>query len=307
MRNRNDNTPNRRVARRAEQYTNFPVVKEPMELMTFLMEKGSMSRNKVKALLAHRTILVDKRITTQYNFQLLPGMVVQMGRNHHLKEFKSQQLKLVYEDAYLIVVDKREGVPVVGSEKKRERTVFNILTEYVQRSGKQRRVYGVHRLDRDASGLMFFAKDERTKQNLQDNWERIVKERTYVALLEGEMEKDRGVIASWMVDDRIYFAESPVNNAGEKAVTNYTTIKRANGYSLMELELWNGRKEQIRVHMNELGHPVVGDVKSGTGNDPLGRLVLHAFRLGICHPVTGEQLRFETPYPMSFRKLVMRV
>ena len=306
MRNRN-NTPGRPIARRAEQYTNLPVVKEPIELMDFLITKGNMSRNKVKTLLTHRAILVDKKITTQYNFELLPGMVVQMSKNHHQKEFRSQQLKLVYEDAYIIVIDKREGVPAVSSERKRERTVFNILTEYVQRSGKQRRIYGVHRLDREASGLMIFAKDERTKQNLQDNWERIVMERTYVAVLEGEMEKDRGVMASWMVDDKVYFAQAPVNNASEKAVTNYSTIKRVNGYSLMELELRNGRKEQIRVHMNEMGHPVVGDVKSGVDNDPLGRLALHAFRLCLYHPVTGEPLQFETPYPISFRKLVQRM
>ena len=306
MRNRN-NTLGRPIARRAEQYTNLPVVKEPIELMDFLITKGNMSRNKVKTLLTHRAILVDKKITTQYNFELLPGMVVQMSKNHHQKEFRSQQLKLVYEDAYIIVIDKREGVPAVSSERKRERTAFNILTEYVQRSGKQRRIYGVHRLDREASGLMIFAKDERTKQNLQDNWERIVMERTYVAVLEGEMEKDRGVMASWMVDDKVYFAQAPVNNASEKAVTNYVTIKRANGYSLMELELRNGRKEQIRVHMNEMGHPVVGDVKSGVDNDPLGRLALHAFRLCLYHPVTGEPLQFETPYPISFRKLVQRM
>lgn len=306
MRNRN-NTPGRPIARRAEQYTNLPVVKEPIELMDFLITKGNMSRNKVKTLLTHRAILVDKKITTQYNFELLPGMVVQMSKNHHQKEFRSQQLKLVYEDAYIIVIDKREGVPAVSSERKRERTVFNILTEYVQRSGKQRRIYGVHRLDREASGLMIFAKDERTKQNLQDNWERIVMERTYVAVLEGEMEKDRGVMASWMVDDKVYFAQAPVNNASEKAVTNYSTIKRVNGYSLMELELRNGRKEQIRVHMNEMGHPVVGDVKSGVDNDPLGRLALHAFRLCLYHPVTGEPLQFEIPYPISFRKLVQRM
>ena len=154
---------------------------------------------------------------------------------------------------------------------------------------------------------MIFAKDERTKQNLQDNWERIVAERTYVAVLNGELEKDRGVISSWMVDGRLYFAQAAVNNTGEKAVTYYNTIKRANGYSLVELDLGNGRKDQIRAHMKELSHPVVGDIKNGDENDPIGRLALHAFRLCFYHPVTGEPLQFETSYPISFRKLVQRI
>lgn len=303
---RNRNTTTNPSPRRAGQFTTFPAVREPIGLMDFLMSKGSMSRNKVKTLLTNRAVYVDKKITTQYNFELRPGMLVQISKSHRQKEFNSSLVKLVYEDSYLIVVEKNCGVPVVSNEKKRERTVCSILDDYMKRISRQRRIYGIHRLDREASGLMIFAKDERTKQNLQDNWERLVKERTYVAVVEGDVEKDRGVMASWMVDDRLYFAESPVNNAGEKAVTNYVTIKRTNGYSMLELELWNGRREQIRTHMAELGHPVVGDIRNGVGNDPIRRLALHAFRLCLHHPVTGELLQFETSYPMNFRKLLMR-
>lgn len=303
MRNRN-NTSDRPRARRADQCTNFPTVKEPIELMDFLVTKGCMSRNKVKALLTHRAIMVDKKITTQYNFELRPGMVVQMSRSHNKKDFKSSQIKLLYEDAYLIVVEKHEGVPAVGNEKKRERTVLSILDEYVKRTGKQRRVYGIHRLDREASGLMIFAKDERTKKNLQDNWERLVKERTFVAIVEGEMEKEHGVVSSWLVDGQVYVAEALSNYSPDKAVTHYATIKRANGYSLVELELAHGRKEQTRTHMQALNHPIVGDPDC-TRENPLRRMALHGFRLGLIHPVTGEPMTFEIPYPMNFRKLLM--
>ncbi|MBR3895960.1 MAG: RluA family pseudouridine synthase [Bacteroidaceae bacterium] len=300
---RNRNNTGRPIARRAEQFTNLPVVKEPAELMTFLMEKGGMSRNKAKSLLTHRVIFVDKKITTQYNFELKPGMLVQVSKSHNHKEFKSQQVKLVYEDAYIIVVDKREGVPAVGSEKKRERTVFSILDDYVKRSGKQHRIYGIHRLDREASGLMIFAKDERTKQNLLENWDRLVTERAYVAILNGEMEKDKGVISSWLANDQLYVAHAATNNTGEKAVTHYTTIKRANGYTLVELDLGSGHREQIRLHMQELGHPIVGDNKYDTENNPLSRMAMHAFYLSFHHPVTGEFLKFETPYPANFSNL----
>ena len=171
-----------RTPRRVEQYTTFPRVTAPIELMTFLMEKGSMSRNKVKTLLTNRCILVDKKITTQYNFELKPGMVVQMSKHKGQKEFRSQLLKLVYEDAYILVIDKREGVLSIGTDKQKERTAHRILNEYVQRSGKQHRVYIVHRLDRDTSGLMVFATDEKTQQKIQDNWERLLTDRRYVAV-----------------------------------------------------------------------------------------------------------------------------
>ena len=230
-------------------------------------------------------------------------MLVQVSKSHNHKEFKSQQVKLVYEDAYIIVVDKREGVPAVGSEKKRERTVFSILDDYVKRSGKQHRIYGIHRLDREASGLMIFAKDERTKQNLLENWDRLVTERAYVAILNGEMEKDKGVISSWLANDQLYVAHAATNNTGEKAVTHYTTIKRANGYTLVELDLGSGHREQIRLHMQELGHPIVGDNKYDTENNPLSRMAMHAFYLSFHHPVTGEFLKFETPYPANFSNL----
>ena len=301
---RNKNNTGRPIVRRAEQFTNLPVVKEPTELMAFLMEKGGMSRNKAKSLLTHRVIFVDKKITTQYNFELKPGMLVQVSKNHNHKEFKDQQIKLLYEDAYIIVVDKREGIPAVGNEKKRERTVFSILDDYVKRSSKQRRIYGVHRLDREASGIMIFAKDERTKQNLQENWERLITERAYVAILHGEIEKDKGVISSWLANDQLYVAHAATNNPGEKAITHYTTIKRANGYSLVELDLGNGHKEQIRLHMQELGHPIVGDTKYDAENNPLNRMAMHAFYLSFHHPVTGEFLKFETPYPAKFSNLL---
>lgn len=300
MRNRN-NTPGRPIARKAEQFTNMPAVKEPIGLMDFLITQGNISRNKAKALLSHRTVVVDKKITTQYDFELRPGMTVQISKSHNKKEFKSQQIKLVYEDAYLIVIEKREGIPAVANDKKRERTVFSILDEYVKRSSKQQRIYGVHRLDREASGLMIFAKDERTKKNLQDNWERVVKERTFVAVVEGEMEKTHGIVSSWLVDGQVYTAETITNYSPDKAITHYTTIKRTNGYSLLELELGYGRKEQIRGHMQTLNHPVVGDIQES----PIKRMAMHAFRLKFFHPVTGELLEFEIPYPMNFRKLLM--
>ena len=308
MRNKKkSNVTGKPIARRSEQYTNFPIVKEPVELMTFLMEKGNMSRTKVKTLLTNRTIIVDKKITTQYNFELKPGMIVQMSKRHNQKEFRSQFMKLVYEDSYLIVIDKREGLLSIGTDKQKERTAHHILNDYVQRSAKEHRVYIVHRLDRETSGLMVFAKDEKTKIKLQDNWDKIVTDRKYVAVVSGEMEQDNGTVSSWLKDNKMFVTYScSSNNGGDKAVTHYKTIKRANGYSLLELDLETGRKNQIRVHMQDLRHPIIGDRKYGDGTDPIKRLGLHAFKLCFYHPVTGELMKFETSYPSAFRSLLLR-
>ena len=298
----------KRATRALAKYTTFPV-KKPMELMEFLASQmPDASRTKMKSLLTKRVVYVDNVITTQFNFALQPGMNVQISKDKGRKEFQSSLLKIVFEDEYLIVVNKREGLLSMGTDKQKERTAHSILNEYVQRSGKQFRVFIVHRLDKDTSGLMIFAKDEKTKFTFQDYWDEIIKERRYVAALSGDVEKDRGTVTSWLTDNKVFITYSSMtDNGGEKAITHYTTIKRANGYSLVELELETGRKNQIRVHMNDLQHPVLGDVKYGDGKNPLGRLALHAFKLSFYHPITGKLMEFETPYPPAFKKLFLKI
>ncbi len=286
------------------QYTDY-AVKEPKGLMEFLAEKmPQASRTKLKSLLSKRIVYVDNVITTQYDFPLQPGMKVQISREKNKKEFHNKLLKIVYEDAYLIVVEKMQGLLSVNTERQKERTAYNILTEYVQRSGRQHRLYIVHRLDRDTSGLMMFAKDEQTQHTLRDNWHDIVFDRRYVAVVAGEMEKDEGIVRSWLTDRTLYVHSNPTDDGGKESITHYRTIKRGNGYSLVELHLETGRKNQIRVHMQDLGHPIIGDGRYGLEEvNPIGRLALHAFKLCFYHPVTGEVMRFETPYPAEFKKL----
>ena len=293
-------------AKARSQYTDY-MVKEPMELMTFLSTvMPQASRTKIKSLLTKRIVYVDNVITTQYNFPLKPGMKVQISRNKKVQEFHSRLLKIVYEDAYLIVVEKSEGLLSVNTERQKERTAYTILSEYVRRANKRNRIYIVHRLDRDTSGLMMFAKDEKTQHTLRDNWHEIVFDRRYVALVHGEMERNAGTVHSWLTDRTLYVSSSPADDGGKESVTHYHTVKRGNGYSLIELNLETGRKNQIRVHMQDLNHPIVGDGRYGREEDanPLGRLALHAFKLCFYHPVTGEMMHFETPYPASFKALL---
>lgn len=290
----------------ASRYTIYNVT-EPMELMDFLMKKmAGISRTRVKALLTNRVVLVDNNIQTQYNFPLLRGMKVQVSKEKHKHEFRHPMLKILYEDAYIIVVEKKEGLLSVASEHQKERTAQHILTEYVKRQNRNNRVFVVHRLDRETSGVMMFAKDEKTQHNLRDNWHDIVFDRRYVALVMGDMEKDQGTVESWLTDRKLYVSSSPYDDGGKYSVTHYRTIKRANGFSMIELQLETGRKNQIRVHMQSLGHPVVGDMRYGCETDPLRRLALHAFKLCFYHSITGETMNFELPYPMPFRSLMKR-
>ena len=292
-------------AKAKNQYTDY-LVREPMELMEFLASKmPQASRTKLKTLLAKRVVFVDNAITTQYNFPLRPGMKVQVSRSKQNREFHSNLLRIVYEDTYLIVIDKHQGLLSVSTERERERTACTILNEYLRRSDRRSRVYVVHRLDRDTSGLMMFAKDEKTQHTLRDNWHKLVFDRRYVAVVTGEMERDRGTVRSWLTDRTLYVHSSPVDDGGKESVTHYRTIRRANGFSLVELHLETGRKNQIRVHMQDLGHPIAGDGRYGLEDvNPIGRLALHAFKLCFRHPVTGEQMRFETPYPAEFKAIL---
>lgn len=296
----------------ANHYTDYPV-KEPAELMQFLMNRVSgISRTRAKELLSQRMVYVDKEIVTQYNHPLKPGQLVQISKNRHVHTLRSRWVRLVYEDAFIIVVEKKEGILTNALPGDRRENVKAILDEYVKRQSKGFSVHTVHRLDKGTSGILLFAKRRDIQQIFTDNWKDIVTDRRYIAVVQGEMEKDSGTVTSWLTDNKMFVTYSSViDNGGKYAITNYRTLKRKNGYSLVELKLETGRKNQIRVHMQDLHHPIVGDYKYGSSaevyaerSNPVGRICLHAFRLAFRHPITGEFLKFETPYPGAFTSLM---
>ncbi len=272
-------------------------------LIDFIMEKmHGISRNRAKALITNRVVLVNNAITTHPLTELKAGQVVQLDRSKHKKAFHSNDIDIVYEDPYLLVVDKRPGL-LSMSNNTRQQTVQTVLNRYLEKGGGRNTSHLVHRLDRDTSGLMVYAKDVQTQQSLIDGWQQLVTDRRYIALVEGELESPRGRIQSWLTEDKRFITHSsPVDNGGKFAVTHYNVLESSNGYSLVECELETGRKNQIRVHMADLGHPVVGDHKYGSEIDPMRRLGLHAYMLCFTHPVTGKHLRFETPVPVPFEK-----
>jgi 23S rRNA pseudouridine1911/1915/1917 synthase len=285
-----------------ERYTHY-VVKEEAPLLEWLLNHLGQSKSKTKATLQGRGIKVDDKVVTQFDFALQPGMKVSVSTTKKNDVFKSRYLKIVYEDPYIVVIEKNVGILSMAGGH-RALNVKAVLDDYFQKTHQKCRAHVVHRLDRDTSGLMIYAKDMKTEQVLEHEWHQIVFDRRYVAVLSGEVEPDEGTIANWLKDNKAYVTySSPVDNGGKYAVTHFFTLDRKDGRSLVEFRLETGRKNQIRVHAADMKHPVCGDVKYGNGDDPLHRLCLHAFLLCFYHPVTHEPMEFETPIPTAFRQL----
>ena len=272
--------------------------------MEFLMkEMSGISRNKVKDLLQGHGIQVDRKLVTQYDFQLRPGQTVLVSRHKRSTELLNKYVKIIYEDKDLIVIEKSEGILSMASAPG-QYCVKTILDEYFKKRHFKCTAHVVHRLDRDTSGLMIYAKSLEIRKKLEEDWHGIVYDRRYVAVLCGEMTQEGGTVHSWLKDNKAYITySSPTDNGGKEAITHYRRIATNGRFTLAEMRLETGRKNQIRVHMKDLGYPVAGDEKYGNGLNPLHRLALHAFRLYFYHPRTGEPMKFETPHPTSFIRL----
>lgn len=282
--------------------TKLQVIEDSV-LMDFLLSKmGGMSRTSIKSLLAHRQIMVNGKISTKFNLALKPNdsVIVTSGRGN--VELHHPKLKIIFEDSHLIVVEKKEGLLTVSTGNSDETTAFSILKTHVKKSAPSNRIFVVHRLDRETSGVIMFAKTKEVQMILQENWHRIITRRVYVALVEGSVVKEQDTIATWLTENEksLKIHSSMIDNGGQEAITHYKRIKSNDKFSLLEIELETGRKNQIRVHMQGIGHPIVGDKKYGSTTSALNRLGLHARILAFYHPITTEVVSFETPVPRSF-------
>jgi 23S rRNA pseudouridine1911/1915/1917 synthase len=280
------------------------IVNENIQLLDFVIKAmHGISKNKAKDILSGRGITVNGKIETQYNYQLTPGCKIKISKHKRSTDLNNKYVKIVYEDKHLIVIEKSAGILSMPATAK-QFSVKNVLDEYFARRHFKCNAHVVHRLDRETSGLMMYAKSIEVQKILEENWQEIVFDRRYIAVVSGCLEKEGGTISSWLKDNKAYVTySSPTDNGGKFATTHYHTLQRTEKQSLIELKLETGRKNQIRVHMQDIGHPVVGDAKYGDGYNPIGRLALHAFRLNFYHPITGERMNFETPIPPLFMKL----
>lgn len=281
-------------------------VSEAVELLPFLLAQlSNQGRNSVKSMLARGQIAVGDKTVTLYNHLLQPGQLVTVHKEIKEEAMPFVGLSILHEDEDIIVIQKEAGLLSIASAQESEVTAYRQLTAHVRRANQQNRIFVVHRLDRDTSGVMMFAKNEKAQQTMQNAWQEMVTERSYIALVDGKVKKDEGTISSWLKESstlKMYSSHFP--NDGLHAVTHYKTLQTSSDYSLLEVHLETGRKNQIRVHMQDIGHPIAGDKKYGSRSRALGRLGLHARVLAFTHPTLGTQMRFETPTPKPFLNLL---
>lgn len=283
----------------------FLQVTEPDELMKFLRAQlPNKSRNDIKSLLVHRQISINNEVITQFNHPLSVGQQVVVNWAKVLIEKQPDGLNIVFEDPYIIIVEKEAGLLSIATETEKEQTAYSILSDHVKKRDPKNKIFVLHRLDRETSGVMMFAKSEKVQKLLQEAWKEAVLERTYVVVVEGVVAKEEGTITSWLTESKAFIMySSRTPNDGQKAVTHYRVLKKSKHYSLLEVKLETGRKNQIRVHMKEIGHSVIGDKKYGATKHPIGRLGLHAQVLAFKHPITGEVVRYESEIPKPFLNL----
>jgi len=280
-------------------------ITQPAELMKFLQSAlPSKSRSDIKSLLTHHQISIDNEIITQFNYLLKIGQQVVVNWTKVLLEDQPEGLNIVFEDLHIIIVEKEAGLLSIATATEKEHTAYSILSEHVKKRDPKNKIFVLHRLDRDTSGVMMFAKSEKVQQLLQNAWKEVVLERSYVAVVEGLVTQEQGTITSWLTESKAFIMySSRTPNAGQKAVTHYKVLKKNKNYSLLEVNLETGRKNQIRVHMKDIGHCIIGDKKYGATKHPIGRLGLHARVLAFKHPITGEEVRYETDIPKEFLNL----
>lgn len=304
QRYRHHRTPASRPADRIRGWTNEG---EETGLLAFVASRmAGRSRNDLKTWLRHGHLRIDGTVTTAFDAPVATGSTVELNLGRPFVVFRHPRMQLVYEDDDVIVVNKGYGLLSVGTQShKKEESAYDILRAYVKQQNPANKLFVVHRLDRDTSGLMMFAKTEEAMETLRHNWNNMVLDRTYVALLEGYLEPDKGFRKSRLAENSqfvVYSTDDP--EEGKLAVTHWNVLRRGNGLSLVEFSLDTGRKNQIRVHASEMGHPISGDRKYGARDSRLHRLCLHARTLRFAHPVTRKDMRFEIPVPPKFLSAV---
>jgi len=300
------NKNKKRFETKSKDYKNLRefTVKKECELLEFLLETlKDQSRNSVKSLLTNRHVTIDGAPITQFNFKLYKDDIVIISKTPIRKKTRSN-LPIIFENEEMIVINKPSGLLSIASDKEKGATAYRMLTDYVQQKDKHNRIFVVHRLDEDTSGVLMVVKNPKLQQALQDDWNNLVSKRGYYAIVEGQMKDKTGTMKSYLkknAQNMMYSSKKAGD--GQLAITHYKVIKENKMYSLLDVNIDSGRKNQIRVHMGDLGHFVIGDDKYGNPSNPLKRLGLHAYELILKHPFTGKTMKFTAPMPGEFNIL----
>jgi 23S rRNA pseudouridine1911/1915/1917 synthase len=281
------------------------IIKEDNTLLPYLLVtlKGQ-SKTSIKSLLGHGQVLLNGKAVTHFNTPLTKGDELFISHEKGRVIFNHPQMKIVWEDEDIIVIDKREGLLSVSDSQVQERTAYFILNRYVKSIDERNKIFILHRLDKGTSGLMMFARNKPAQETLRANWHEMITMRIYTAVIEGIPEKREDTVISYLAENSQYKVYCTDPMRGKEAILKYKVVKNNKDFSLIELELETGRKNQIRAQMEYIGHPIAGDPKYSAKTDPCGRLMLHAKRLNFIHPKTGKEMRFESPVPKEFAKTV---
>lgn len=277
------------------------VVNKDSELLEYLYEHLDMPKKRVKQYLVHGAVYVNEDRVTQYNYPLVAGMKIMIDTNS--KNSKNLPFSIVFEDDHLLVVNKPSGLLTIATEKEKERTLYHIVRDYVVSKNPHGRIFIVHRLDRDTSGIVLFAKDEKTKNQLQENWNDYVSLREYTAIVCGHPKEESGQIVQYLKETKTNLVYVSPREDGKKAITNYSVLKTSDKYSMLKVTIETGRRNQIRVAFASKKMPILGDKKYGE-KSKVNRLYLHANRLKIYYPVIKKDILFEISIPTEFKKMM---
>lgn len=299
---RNNNGEHR--TRTSDNIRNYSVDKETT-LLPFLFESlVGRSRTEIKSMLKYKHVAIKGKAVTQFDTPLMPGDVVQVNFGRAFFRFSNPQVRILYEDEWMVVIEKASGLLSVANENVREKTAYHIVLDYVRHENPDAQLFVCHRLDQYTSGILIFAKNEDLMHEMRANWDFYVKERKYMCVTERVPARAEDTIQSLLVqNDRLQVHSTDDEEHGRLAVTHYRVVQSRGRYALVDVEIFTGKKNQIRVHMAEMGCPIAGDIKYGAETNPARRLMLHNYRLAFIHPVSGELMRFSLTTPPVFRKL----
>ena len=278
------------------------VVEKDSELLDYLYTHLDMPKKRIKQYLTHGSIFVNNNKTTKYNYPLVSGMNITIDTDH--KNKRELPFDVLFEDEHIIVVNKPTGLLTIATEKEKEKTLYHIVREYLVNKDRTARIFIVHRLDKDTSGIVLLAKDEATKNKLQEHWNEYVSLREYVAVVHGILEKKEDRIVQNLKETKTNLVYIAKGDDGKEAITNYKVIKETDHYSMVSIQLETGRKNQIRVAFASMKNPIVGDKKYGDSTDKENRLYLHANRLKLYYPEIKKEILFETAIPNEFKKIM---
>jgi 23S rRNA pseudouridine1911/1915/1917 synthase len=284
------------------------IIQEKTELLQHLIATYPHKKKALlKSVMGGGQIRINGDVITQFNHPLQKGDEIQINWAKPSKKVKLQKLNIIYEDQYLIVIEKEAGLLSVASLKEKQKNAVQIVKEHMEAIDPKNKVYIIHRLEREASGILLFAKSKELQEQLQNHWEDFVIDRRYVAIVEGKIKEPSNTLTHYLrsnKNNQVFIVDTA--ESATKAITHYKLLKQTNAYSMLEFKLETGFKNQIRVQMAHIGFPVTGDKKYTAKKNPLARVALHANLIELKHPITGEHLKFELVPPSNFRNLVVK-